>query len=66
MCFPNEPDELERIMRDSRVVDWFIEELTRSPRAITARSLAPSPPVGGTGIADRQYDFNRDSQATGV
>ena len=66
MCMPNEPDELERVMRDSKVVDWFISELTRSPRASGAtRSLAPSLPDAGSG-ADSQLDFNRDAQATGV
>lgn len=65
MCMPNESDELERIMRDSKVVDWFINELTRSPRASGARSLAPSLPDAGSG-ADSQHDFNRDAQATGV
>ena len=66
MCMPNEPDELERVMRDSKVVDWFINELTRSPRASVTRSLAPSLPVAGAGISDSQHDFNRDTQATGV
>ena len=65
MCMPNESDELERIMREADVVDWFIEELTRSPRASGARSLAPSLPDAGSG-ADSQHDFNRDAQATGV
>ena len=54
---PNEPDELERVMRDSKVVDWFIAELTRSPRASGARSLAPSLPDAGSG-ADSQLDLN--------
>lgn len=54
---PNEPDELERVMRDSKVVDWFIDELTRSPRASGARSLAPSLPDAGSG-ADSQLDLN--------
>ena len=57
MCMPNEPDELERVMRDSKVVDWFIAELTRSPRASGARSLAPSLPDAGSG-ADSQHTLN--------
>ena len=56
MCFPNEPDELERIMRDSRVVDWFIEELTRSPRAGGEQSSAPSLPAAGVGYVDSRQE----------
>ena len=78
MCFPNEPDELERIMRDSRVVDWFIDEFTRSPRAGEAScSFAPSPSATDAETVDNRvcgvdslppqlFDFDRDAQATGV
>lgn len=68
MCFPNQPDELARILRESAYIDRVIESLNpRSPRASGAQSPAPSLPDAGSGNVDSQHsDFERDSQATGV
>ena len=68
MCFPNEPDELDRIQREAQYIDSIIDALNpRSPRASGAQSPAPSLPDAGSGNVDSQHsDFERDSQATGV
>ena len=67
MCMPNEPDELDRILRQAEYIDAVIAALNpRSPRASGARSLAPSLPDAGSGADSQHSDFERDSQATGV
>ena len=67
MCFPNEPDELDRIQREAQYIDSIITALNpRSPRAKGAPSPTISLPDAGSGSVDSQQEFERDSQATGV
>lgn len=67
MCFPNDTDELDRIVRESAYIDSVIDALKpRSPRAGGEQIPAPSLPAAGAGYADSRPDFDRDSQSTGV